>query len=184
MLNDLSVCQRLRVLKWPQKESYFIYSCFVFFFSQKQNKRSRLLQSIKIYFIFIHIQEKYDGRLLRLKDRCDARQHWIANILKVITYTCGGSSGYLTWRLMKKKILPPLRLQVFHSSCSTISQFHSVLPDICTIMFAVFIIPVTNTYLTPLTDAKQHGICMFWQTRKEQCTDLYTDMWLFILLNS
>lgn len=59
--------------------------------------------------------------------RWDAEQYWIANILKGISHTWRGSSGYLTWRLMKEKICPPLMLHILHSSCFTVSTFHSLL---------------------------------------------------------
>lgn len=72
MYNGLS--QRLRVLKWPQKESHSIYTIFIYIFFPLTVEQA-CKQSIYVSkCIFIHMQDKCDGMLLRLKDRCDARQ--------------------------------------------------------------------------------------------------------------
>lgn len=143
MLNDLSACWRLIVLKWLQKESYFIYTCFVYFFFFFANSSFNVSKC----FFYSSAYRIMWCQAAKFK-RCGVRQHQIANVLKVISHGWGRSSGYLTWRLMKKKIHPPLVLQVLHSSWFTISQFHLLLPDISTIMFAVSIIPDKNTYNT------------------------------------
>lgn len=92
--------------------------------------------------------------------RWGARQYWIGNILKVISHTWGGSSGYLTWRLMKEKICPPLMLQILHSSCFTISAFHSLflISVLSRFLFPLFL---TQTHIKPLTDTKQYRIHVF-----------------------